>query len=136
MLQPMGKTPYIYFYSVAVLWMSSSCTEDICQRVTGEETRRSSVLCGAERSCRLKCLFRPLEFLLPAHGQRSQLTFNLFSQQRRSTGPRSNILSFKIFTKEANVYYIMQTFKQPLKSSGSVLTALAWLHILEDLNMT
>lgn len=116
--------------------MSSTCTEDICQWVAGEEMRWSSVLCGADNSCRLKCLFRPLEFLPPAHGQLSQLTFNLFSLQRRSTGPRSNILSFKTFLKEALVYYIIQTFKQPLKGPGSVLTVLAWLHILEDLNLT
>lgn len=41
MLQPTGEKPYIYFYSVAVFWMSSTCTEDICQRETGEETRRN-----------------------------------------------------------------------------------------------
>lgn len=99
-------------------------------------SQENAVLCGEEHSCRLKRLFRPLEFLPPAHRRLSQLTFNLFSLQRRSTGPRSNILSFKIFLKEAIVYYITQTFKQPLKSPGSVLTVLAWMHILEDLNLT
>lgn len=136
MLQPVGENPSIYSYSLSVFWMSSTCTENICQWETGEETRRSSVLCGAERSCRLKPLFRPLECLPPVQGQLSQLTFNLFSLQRRSTGPRCNILSFKIFKKEAIVYYIIQTLKRPPKNPGSVLTVLAQLHILDDLNLT
>lgn len=145
--------------------MRSTCAEDICQWVTGEKMKRSSVVCRAESSCRLKPLFRLcvwgqlmlwkcqilpkrcvscffLSKLLKHRSISSARSWTTISAElsplsnKKVKDPYSNMLAFRIFIMEAwRLFIISYTPSNNLEVCYSVSMATYFVRPENDLKI-